>query len=392
LQRTNIFIKLETISSNIYENLRLHQLEYAIKRVDSLYIGITKAVGVGYDHTNKDYIAIVKSFEKDDDELLLKKIGMDNDLYELRRKKMHFTWVKPEDVPFGLKQETDIDIKHPDLFEEFKNNVLLIRLHNSGDNRSDLLYLYIVPSFSSASYQNAKTLSVEFKSIAGGLIANAVRTLVEEQETFKNQVNFQYEFGNHIVENLKSEVTNKENEYVKGKQRILDYSKFLLEEIGKEKRLRFHFSEDANTHLSEKFFPIEDLRKILEDATSCAMAFQMPIDNDFVIIEPYHININSFEKPQLETIQTEEESSSRYARTVALLDRLENAARVVMNNREKLTSVNVGKSFPTPVTAPAISDSLKKNKAKITHLFDTYPDKWQIIRLEFRPIKNLLAY
>ncbi|MBL6950397.1 MAG: hypothetical protein ISR57_07110, partial [Bacteroidales bacterium] len=55
-----------------------------------------------------------------------------------------------------------------------------------------------------------------------------------------------------------------------------------------------------------------------------------------------------------------------------------------------LTSVNVGKEFPTPISAPAITDALRKHKKRIIHLFDQYPEKWEIIRHEFRPIQNIL--
>jgi len=54
-----------------------------------------------------------------------------------------------------------------------------------------------------------------------------------------------------------------------------------------------------------------------------------------------------------------------------------------------MTSINVGTACPVPITAPAISDSLKKHKDQINYLFDKYPDKWEVIRRGFRPVKNL---
>ena len=56
-----------------------------------------------------------------------------------------------------------------------------------------------------------------------------------------------------------------------------------------------------------------------------------------------------------------------------------------------LTSANVSNAFATPISAPAISDALKKHRNKIITLMNKYPERWDIIRRDFRPVKNILA-
>jgi len=56
----------------------------------------------------------------------------------------------------------------------------------------------------------------------------------------------------------------------------------------------------------------------------------------------------------------------------------------------KLTGTNVGKACPVPISAPAISDALYNHKSKIINLMKTYPDKWDVIRTDFRPLKNVI--
>jgi hypothetical protein len=81
----------------------------------------------------------------------------------------------------------------------------------------------------------------------------------------------------------------------------------------------------------------------------------------------------------------------KYEKTWMLLDKLENAAQEVKANNKKLIRENVGIHCPTPITAPAITDAVKKHYAKIIYLMKKYPDRWTIIRNEFRPVKKLIS-
>jgi hypothetical protein len=43
-----------------------------------------------------------------------------------------------------------------------------------------------------------------------------------------------------------------------------------------------------------------------------------------------------------------------------------------------------------PISAPAITDALSKNRILIRQLITRHPGKWEIIRQEFRPLQNIL--
>jgi len=62
----------------------------------------------------------------------------------------------------------------------------------------------------------------------------------------------------------------------------------------------------------------------------------------------------------------------------------------VLNDRLPLTGKNVGSHCDKPISAPAISDALKKHRSEIIALFEQYPDQWPIIRKDFAPIRNIL--
>jgi hypothetical protein len=56
-----------------------------------------------------------------------------------------------------------------------------------------------------------------------------------------------------------------------------------------------------------------------------------------------------------------------------------------------LTGLNVGSACSTPISAPAISDALKKHRNKILTLLGLYPDRWNLIRSEFKPLINVIS-
>ncbi|HSN50090.1 MAG TPA: hypothetical protein VLR52_02585, partial [Bacteroidales bacterium] len=112
-----------------------------------------------------------------------------------------------------------------------------------------------------------------------------------------------------------------------------------------------------------------------------------------IIIEDYHISFMPVkDEKEVTKIPASENSEvpARYTKTLLLLNKLEKAALSVKAGNKMITSVNIGAEFPTPITPPAISDALKKHRSKILHLFQEYPERWEIIRSEFRPIQNIL--
>jgi hypothetical protein len=43
-----------------------------------------------------------------------------------------------------------------------------------------------------------------------------------------------------------------------------------------------------------------------------------------------------------------------------------------------------------PISAPAITESLGKSRDLIRQLLEKYPEKWEIIRRDFKPLLNQL--
>jgi hypothetical protein len=109
-------------------------------------------------------------------------------------------------------------------------------------------------------------------------------------------------------------------------------------------------------------------------------------------IEDYFLHpYFSIEKSSNINIGIEAIEDSRYIKTIQMLNKLENAANKVQSNGKSLSGSNLGHAMSTPISAPAISDALKKHKNKIQSLCNKYPDEWTLIRKAFRPVINILS-
>lgn len=74
-------------------------------------------------------------------------------------------------------------------------------------------------------------------------------------------------------------------------------------------------------------------------------------------------------------------------KTSILLDRYEKAASQAQRNGLEVNGKNVACLIEPAVSPAAITDALKKNRKKITHLLISNPEKWPLIRKGLRPLQ-----
>jgi len=110
---------------------------------------------------------------------------------------------------------------------------------------------------------------------------------------------------------------------------------------------------------------------------------------DPVIIESWHLISGTGDSEEelntpLPVIQ------NRHMKLYQWLDRVEDAVKIVISTHENPTGVMVGKAMQPPVSAPAISDMMNKQRQKILILLNEFPDRWPQTRSHFKPLQNLL--
>jgi hypothetical protein len=308
----------------------------------------------------------------------------------LRSETSPYSWLRKEDLPFevNIKEKVQLEI-----FNELNNSILLIRILNTSDNGNDLIFIYFNQDLSNfGTLGPNKILTTDNKTIIGHLLRNSILTSLAQTRSDKDLFASLNDNTRAIIRErnfLRRELELTSEKYKEGINRL---SSSYLEELYKVNGIVYRFSEGAVKKIREFTGNLDSLKPIILQAARYAETMNLEGTSGDVLISDFHI---VFEEKKV--IQQQEPVSEpvgdvpvKYNKTFLLLDKLENAARTVKSKNLLLTGANIGQEFPTPVSPPAITDALKKHRQKILFLFREFPDRWRIIRSEFRPVQNIL--
>lgn len=298
-----------------------------------------------------------------------------------------FTWFSKNQLPFEIQSKDKIQLT---IFSELKNSVLLVK-YSSSANDSDLYFIYFNENLSNFLLEKvSEPLSAQHKNMVGFLLTNSIRTLyqiLDNQQQITQAFDEQIRHIIHERDELNEKLCQSDK---KERDGILSLVNAYLSRFAKQYGIKAVLTDSAKIKLRSYSGELFQIEEVVRNALDFAGALYTPSESTPLLIADYHIR---FPEPLQQKISEEviEGLPQRLVKTHLLLDRLELAATGIKQRKENLTSANVGKEFPTPISAPAISDALRKHKKRIIQLFDRYPDKWEIIRHEFRPIQNLLS-
>jgi len=177
----------------------------------------------------------------------------------------------------------------------------------------------------------------------------------------------------------------------KYRRSIVDLSKKYLSDISDREKIDFTLSDEAINELMNYSGDISRLKEVIENAAYEAEVLHFDTDAKVVKIDEYFLDFTTAEAMISSTTDIDTNSEDRYYKTRLLLDKLEAAIFSLKNENIRITGMNVGKACPVPITAPAITDALKKHRKKILQLMHDNPEKWLLLRKEFRPLQNILV-
>jgi len=364
---------------------------FIVETIPSLLPGIEKVVGVyclnemgkldGIVLWNSESGVISEPLHVEDNNSRISKMRRDNS---------GFSWMGKEDIPFEILLKDKIQLN---IFNEFNNNILLIKIFNSIDQLNDLFFIYFnqkIEKLGIVSFN--RMMSTENKTIIAHLLRSSLLIMLE---TMKNDREIYFDLSESTLQSL-SEVHTVKAELQKTKEKskesIIRLSYSYLSEISAKNHTIYTLTDSAISKLKDFDGDPFSLKIILEKAADYAWNLNRDIQASETLINDYHLVFKDFQE-KLPVVKTNEHIGNIpeiYRRTIHLLDRLENAASTLKSKNQLLTSQNIGNVMQTPVTPPAITDALKKHGQKIIHLFNEYPNRWNIIRSEFRPVQNMI--
>jgi len=350
--------------------------------------GIEKMITIHFDDNEN----IIKGLltEKENRIHQTKPLNLDKILASMQRymeEKNPYDWYSKQNLPFDIEKNSSIPTMN--IFSELQNIVLLIRVPDMKQELNDLIFLYLNENPSNFGVTNSiNPLTTDNKSIIAFVLNNTIRTFMNLQQSDKKILKTFNQRTRQIIgqtESLKDEMNRTKENYGIS---LIKLCQQIVKDMGSKSHINYLLSKGALEKLKSFKGEIKDLESIITDAASYASSLVLDEDQDIEITE-WHI-LFDLTRPIEKTTQSETQKTDVYSKTISLLDKLENAALVVKNNQLKLTGTNVGNACPVSISAPAISDSLYNHKSKINSLLKKHPDKWETIRSDFRPLKNVI--
>jgi len=296
----------------------------------------------------------------------------------------NWIWITDSQMPFT---EDHQQIKQLRLFDENKVRNLQIGLKNSAKEANLILYFVFDENNPLFGYSNDTTLSTLNKSLIANIINN---TLIAFQTTWYE---LEQEKDKRTLLNVENENIQK-NLYLKTKElntlrnnQIIQFCEVVLNDIDVTDDETVSLSQEALEFIIKQDIDFTDLKEALQNTVK-RISYSNSNSNQ-ILIEPWHLDFSNYQnKNRTET--TQQPITNRLNTTIQLLNRLENAGIKVKQNNQKLTGTNVGAACDIPISAPAITDAFQKHNKRILQLLNNYPDRWKILRNEFRPLQNII--
>jgi len=369
-----------------------HEWDDIIQYPDILLPGI-EHVSVVYWSTQKDQLRALTRNRKGElihdykeltsraeGKLILQKFRSVNKAYE---------WIRDEESPLLTEKALKPGPGSSDLFTEIQNTILVLRFRSEADRKYDVLMIYLSKDLNQfGPAMSGKVLSSENKSIIGHILYNYFKNIF-----ILNRNN------NVVLRSIKDTSKSINKEYYKLKEEVqevtlgleehlIDLSLGYLQDLSEKCQREYAFTEEALRKLRSYRGNIRHLPEIIEQAVVFTdnilyEDFDGVVRVDAPVITFDSYQIDKQDPPSIKRIDSKE------SRSIQLLDKLEKAAITLKSRDIALTSSNIGGALPQPITAPAITDALKKHRTSIIKLLNSYPQKWEVIREEFRPIGNL---
>lgn len=363
-------------------------LLYLMERANGLVSGIKKIVALFYSE-QEHLLQLFQKIEADS----VENIDIDtkknfDQLNTFRRNQKTAAWFASGDLPFEISNSLPSQRL---MFDELSNVILAIPFNSKYDGFNDFIFLYFNKDASNFGLRTSSAvLSTETKTAIAQLL----------QSSLQSQFELALEY-NQYIEGLKNAVAKLNIAYNNAKtsksaeneiqiSRIFDYAEELAKNAGIKKGVHVQFSAESKNVIDLWNGPISHLNHRIYDALEIAFLSKQNKRQNYVVIEDWHLDLHNETKKIISKDEVQL-SETKYLKTYLLLERMEEAARKISSKSMNLTGANLGSAMENPISAAAITDAMKKHKIKINVLCKQFPDRWVLLRTEFKPFQNTLV-
>lgn len=364
----------------------VNDYELILRYANTLLPGIRRMDAVYYDPESEMLQALTVIPLEDPAEV--KEMGIEgssSELEKLRKVKAQFSWFSEDELPFNHSNQSR---RIPDVFSELNKVILAMRFPNQADNKSDLLFIYFTENMTSFGMgMSKKEMTAEYKEIIAHMVLNSIKTMhkvsVDDSLVWQS-VREMIRENRHKMEhnNRKMEALTARYE-----ERLVDSCNYFLSNISAMEGRRYVFSESALKLIKSSDAEYHRIENAIKLAVQLAKNFDFGENEDMTTITEDFLNFNAAQ------VEGDEDSLSDtvYEKPFNYLSLLEEAAEKVNAAKRPLTAQNVVDALERPVKPSAVSWMVNHNMKAFKHLFKLYPDKWPLIRSQFKPILRIFG-
>lgn len=307
--------------------------------------------------------------------------GIEDRLLKMRNEQAGYSWLHKDQLPFEQKT---FDNTQPELFSEQYHIVLMLRFKSHIDGSMDAYYLFFREDQSNFGISRLQgSLDTTRKALVGSLVFRFAGLFYQSISGWQNRLS---EFTNVTKQLLSVQLeNNQKNDF---RIWVSQWSDDYLENLSNNQNVQLKLSENALTRLYETG-DFKTASEALRKAADFALLLNTGSKLEVVIIEENYLLIAPINSQNIIGVN-QTSLPGRLTKTMLFLDKLEKAAHKLMEQGEDLTSSGVGQIMDRPITAPAITDALRKNRRRVLTLLEQHPGQWPLIRQQFRPLINII--
>ena len=306
----------------------------------------------------------------------------------LRKSKEIIEWVDKNEIPFA-KHNNKLEIQKK-VFDEYNHHILLYRIKSDFDNKYDLLYIFFKADSSNFGIKNSNSgLSTDQKSIISTLVSKSFSIFIKQRkESLLKQELLRGDLTRLQGFIKKSETNTQLSKY---KETVYNYIYSIFDKQLQNLNLLLNIDKNTTDLIKGYTGNLSEIESKVQQCISMAYRTQNPMPGSILLIDEfifqsYFINTtNKQSNIQLSSLD------SRKQKAIHFLNNIEKAARILQSKGEKITGSNVGQSMENPISAPAISDYIKKYQKSIKTLCIENPDQWLLSKKSFNPLMNILS-
>jgi hypothetical protein len=303
---------------------------------------------------------------------------------KFRQVKKELIWGDLNDLPIGEgSTEKPLEIKQLSIQDEIEHNVLIFRIHSLTDDASDVFAISFSKTFSNFYIPSGRNvLSSDLKKSIGQTICNQVKWLYNLHEQQKNNINrIQLAYQNNADE-LERVNETLELERVKSRDLLEKYINQLVKDQELALNCKIQLKHGFLDKIKNSEVGIDILKSIIENAA--LTAYDLAIDQTRIDLTP---NLITRSAVRLVGSETKSTQLIELDKTQALLDRYELAARSLTEKNLRINGKNLAEELQ--ISAPAITDAIKKHNTKIRRLLEKHPSRWPLLCDFIRPIREI---